>query len=299
MARLSNPIRGVSDIPSWFSLNNYEFLAGLDSAGWYEQLFAREQLFLMLGFRKNNKMQLAGGDLAYRAAEEIWGKTNISLKDSSVLSAMCGHDGANGRVKSEYAKSIHSLTYRQYLQQEGQIRDEAKERANQWWENISRDDFGVGGSDLELAYEVMEFIDLPLYMSQKRTSLHAIADVDLTMPDAILLEAFKVWLAKTRDDFYLGSPKQYRKADFASWVRLGVVPFIDLTSWAEITGVSIPNRLMANLIFPTGDCGEETIRKTTAPIALEMVGRGGYSDRTILDTLLAVAAHEARSASKG
>ncbi|WP_460160730.1 DUF6387 family protein [Pseudomonas sp. S2_B10] len=299
MARLSNPIRGVSDIPSWFSLSNYEFLAGLDSAGWYEQLFAREQLFLMLGYRENNKMPLAEEDLAYMAAVEIWSKTNISLKDSSVLSAMCGHDGANGRVKSEYAKSIHSLTYRQYLQQEGQIKDEAKEKANQWWKNLSCDDFDVDGRNLELAYEVMGFIDLPLYMSQKRTSLHAIADVDLTMPDAILLEAFKAWLAKARDDFYLGSPKQYRKADFASWVRLGVVPFIDLTSWAELTGVSISNRLMANLIFPAGDGGEETIRKTTAPIAREMVGRGGYSDRTILDTLLAVAAHEARSASKG
>lgn len=181
MARLSNPIRGVSDIPSWFSLSNYDFLAELDSAGWYEQLFAREQLFLMLSYRKNSKRPFSEEDLVYRAAVEIWDKAYISLKDSTVLSAMCGHDGANGRVKSEYAKSIHSLTYRQYLQQEEQIRDEAKEKANQWWENISSDDFDVSGPNLDLAYEVVGFIDLPLYKSQRWTSSHAIADVDLRM----------------------------------------------------------------------------------------------------------------------
>ena len=78
-------------------LSNYDFLAELDSAGWYEQLFAREQLFLMLSYRKNSKRPFSEEDLVYRAAVEIWDKAYISLKDSTVLSAMCGHDGANGR----------------------------------------------------------------------------------------------------------------------------------------------------------------------------------------------------------
>jgi hypothetical protein len=138
----------------------------------------------------------------------------------------------------------------------------------------------------------MEFIDLPLYFSQDKSSLHAIADVDLTMPDAILFEAFKAWLAKTKADFYLSCSKQYRKPDFLSWRRLGVLPYIDLVSWAELSGKSIPNRVMASAIFPAGEGGEETIRKTTAPLALEMIGRGEHSDRTILDTLLAIAAHD-------
>jgi hypothetical protein len=289
----------VSDIPDWFYLSNYKFLEELDSAGWYEQLFARKQLFLMLGYRANKKKAIAVEELAYRAAFEIWEKVNVSLAESSVLSSMCGHDAANGRVQSDYANPIHSLTYRQYLQQETKIKEDSKEKANKWWENISSFDFGAGSTDLNLAYQVMEFIDLPLYMSQRSTSLHAIADVDLTMPDAVLVEAFKTWLARTRADFCLESPKQYRKPDFASWVRLGVLPYIDLTSWAEISGKSIPNRLMANLLFPSGEGGEETIRKTTAPIAMEMIGRGKYSDRTTLDILLAVAAHEGRVGTVG
>ena len=56
---------------------------------------------------------------------------------------------------------------------------------------------------------------------------------------------------------------------------------------------------MASLLFPAGDGGEETVRKTTDPIAMEMVGRRGDSDRTILDTLLAVAAHEGRVGGTG
>lgn len=296
VARLSNAIRDVSDIPSWFSLRNYSFLAGLDSVGWYEQLFAREQLFLMLHFEKDKKWPITEESLAYRAAFEIWRNARVSFKESNILSSMCGFDAANGRINSDYSKSVHSLTYRQYLQQEERIKDEAREKANMWWQNITKVAFDSADVDLELAYKVMEFVDLPLYVSQRRLSLHAIADVDLAMPDAVLVEAFKAWLAKTRSDFYLDSPKQYRRPDFSTWIRLGVLPYLDLASWAEISGRSIPNRLMANLLFPTGDSGEETIRKTTAPLAMEMIGRGGSSDRTILDTLLAVAAHEGRIA---
>lgn len=253
----------------------------------------------MMEQRKNSGRPLSEEDLVSRLASETWLEAKVSFKGSGILPSICGHDGAVGRISSSYAKSVHSLTYRQFLQQDEGIRSESEEKARQWWENISAPDFGRKKNDMDLAYEVMEFVDLPLYASQNRTSLHAIADVDLTMPDAILVEAFKAWLATVREEFYIDSPKQYRRPDFASWVRLGVLPYLDLVSWAELTGKSIPNRLMASLLFPTGDGGEETIRKTTAPIAMEMIGRGGYSDRTILDTLLAIAAHEDRELDGG
>ncbi|MBV4480548.1 DUF6387 family protein [Pseudomonas khavaziana] len=298
MARLSNAIK-KSDIPSWFVLSKYAFASELDSAGWYEQILAREQLFLMMGHRKNCGGPPNEKDLASRLGSEIWLDAKVSFKGPGILPSICGHDGAVGRISSSYAKSVHSLTYRQFLQQDERIKSEAKEKAKQWWENISAPDFGSEKIDMDLAYQVMEFVDLPLHASQNRTSLHAIADVDLSMPDAILVDAFKAWLATVREELHLDSPKQYRRPDFSSWVRLGVLPYLDLVSWAELTGQSIPNRLMASLLFPAGDGGEETIRKTTAPIAMEMIGRGGYSDRTILDTLLAVAAHEGRELGGG
>lgn len=292
MARLSNAVRSISDLPGWFDLKKYEFTAQLDNAGWYEQLFAREQLFLLLSFRQGGDKPPSNETLAFEVASEIWSKVNISFVESNILTSICGFNGAKSRIDSDYAKPIHSLTYRQYLQQGDRIKGEAKEKADQWWKNISSVDFSSGSVYLDIAYQVMEFVDLPLYFSQDRSSLHAIADVDLTMPDAVLFEAFKAWLAKTKADFYLSPPKQYRKPDLVSWRRLGVLPYIDLISWAELSGKSIPNRVMANAIFPEGEGGEETIRKTTAPLALEMIGRGEYSDRTILDTLLAIAAHD-------
>lgn len=292
VARLSNAVRSISDLPGWFDLKRYEFTAQLDSAGWYEQLFAREQLFLLMSFRQGGDKPPSNETLAFDVASEIWSKVNVSFVESSILTSICGFNGAKSRVDSEYAKPVHSLTYRQYLQQRDRIKGAAKEKADQWWKNINRTGFSLGDVDLDLAYQVMEFVDLPLYFSQDKSSLHAIADVDLTMPDAVLFEAFKTWLAKAKADFYLPSTKQYRKPDLVSWRRLGVLPYIDLISWAELSGKNIPNRVMANAIFPAGEGGEETIRKTTAPLALEMIGRGESSDRTILDTLLAIAAQE-------
>ncbi|WP_367256491.1 DUF6387 family protein [Pseudomonas sp. stari2] len=292
MARLSNAVRSVSDLPGWFDLKKYEFTAELDSAGWYEQLFAREQLFLLMSFRRGADGRQINETVAFEVASEIWSKTNISFGESNVLSSVCGFDGAMSRVRSDYSRPVHSLTYRQYLQQGDRIKVVAKEKADNWWRNVSRDDLSLGSVDLNLARQVMGFVDLPLYMSQEKSSLHTMANVDLTMPDTVLLEAFKTWLVKAKSDFYLSSGKQYRKPDLSAWRRLGVLPYIDLISWAELSGKSIPNRVMANAIFPTGEGGEETIRKTTAPLAVEIVGRGEHSDRTILDTLLAVAALE-------
>jgi hypothetical protein len=290
VALLSNSIRAHSELPDWFDLKNYKFLSDLDSAGWYEQLFAREQLFLLIKLRSDKSKMPDESSLSFKMAREIWSSAKVSFKNSEVLSAACGYDGANSRVSSSYSRSVHSLTYREYLQEGDKIKDEQKLNADLWWENIKSDRLDVADPAIRLSRKVMGFIDSPLYISQKFTATRAVAEIDLTMPDAMLVASFKTWLSDTRADFCLAAPTQYRRLDFASWCRVGVLPYIDLTSWAELSGRKIPNRVMANTIFPTGEGGEETIRKTTAPLALEMIGRGEYSDRTILDTLLAVAA---------
>ncbi|MCF5725266.1 hypothetical protein [Pseudomonas syringae] len=158
MARLRNAIQ-KTDIPSWFVLSKYAFASDLDSAGWYEQILAREQLFLMMEQRKNSGRPLSEEDLVSRLASETWLEAKVSFKGSGILPSICGHDGAVGRISSSYAKSVHSLTYRQFLQQDEGIRSESEEKARQWWENISAPDFGRKKNDMDLAYEVMEFVD--------------------------------------------------------------------------------------------------------------------------------------------
>ncbi len=97
--------------------------------------------------------------------------------------------------------------------------------------------------------------------------------VNWELPDTILIEHFKQFLKINRpanydDDQYKSFLKKcYRKPDFNEWQRLGILPFLDLTCWASESALVIPYRVMADAIYPPGEGGEETVRKTTAPLA--------------------------------
>lgn len=297
MARLSNAIRDVSELPDSFKLSKYEFALKLDAAGWYEQLFIREQVFICQDL-SDKWTENDEDSLAYSMASEVWSEPQASLSKPGVLADCCGLDGAAWRVKSNYARSVHSVTCRELLQERERIDSDRRQKIESWWENILKPTLGVTDEALVLSRQVMNFIDAPLHRSQNRRAMfgfrgyRAAAEVDLTMPDAVLMEAFRAWLSEVRSDIGISSPKQYRRPDFLSWCRLGVLPYIDLLSWAELSGKSIPNRVMADAIFKPGEGGEETVRKTTAPLANEMIGRANSSGTGLLETLLAVAAQD-------
>lgn len=76
------------------------------------------------------------------------------------------------------------------------------------------------------------------------------------------------------------------RPDFVGWAKFGILPYLDLNAWAEIEGVKIPNRVMADAIFPVGEGGEEVVRKTTQKIAYEIL------TESHLNKLAALAAQE-------
>jgi hypothetical protein len=117
--------------------------------------------------------------------------------------------------------------------------------------------------------------------------------VNLDLPDSILLDSFKQWLVDARQNIQPEyTDKKYRKPDFVSWAQMGILPWLDLTIWAKQEGVSIPNRVMADAIFKPGEGGEEAVRKTTAPTALRMIGKGNWQGMNPFYALAAQAAHE-------
>lgn len=116
--------------------------------------------------------------------------------------------------------------------------------------------------------------------------------VDLSLPDAILVKAFKQWLKNARKETSTGkNSKRYRKPDFESWIRLGILPWLDLNIWEVEANVTIPNRVMANAIYLPGTGGEETVRKTTKPLALNLIKDENETDCP-LSSLAAQAAYE-------
>ncbi len=97
--------------------------------------------------------------------------------------------------------------------------------------------------------------------------------VNLDLPDSILMENFKQYLVTLREKTrtYCSVKKPYRRRAFDDWRRFGVLPFLDLRIWKREADVTIPNRVIADAIFPPGEGGEETVRKTTAPLVEKLL----------------------------
>jgi len=116
--------------------------------------------------------------------------------------------------------------------------------------------------------------------------------VNLDLPDALLFKIFKQWVTFARMIFDSSTYfKRYKKPDFESWYKFGVLPWLDLIIWSKEVRVSIPNRVMALAIFQFGDGGEETIRKTTKPMANSLI-EDKKTDGYPLSSLAAQAAME-------
>jgi hypothetical protein len=73
---------------------------------------------------------------------------------------------------------------------------------------------------------------------------------------------------------------------FKYWIKFSFLPYIDLSLWAQSENLSIPNRVMADLIFPNSDDtdeekGEESVRKVTGPRATRLVSRHSTAFRIL------------------
>ena len=318
MARGKNEIRHTGDLPDWFRLDKYDAAAVMDAAGWYEQIYARSQCFLMLknaGWSKSietEKIFLYDCDsLAFsevKALREVRKNPivdtvkNIELRPH-FLSGLCA-ESAFKNEKPFYSMGVHSMTVRELRLHERTMAPGRLEYSRRW-----RDQFR-SRTIASLKYPHKEWIDRPIYESGKHPEFYPNNSsyrlvggrmraaeqpvvVNLNLPDALLIESFREWLKfarpKTKDT---AAARRYRKPDFDSWVRLGILPFLDLTIWAIEAGVSIPNRVMADAIFHPGEGGEEVVRKTTEPTALKLVGERDSEGMAPLDALRAQAALE-------
>ena len=95
--------------------------------------------------------------------------------------------------------------------------------------------------------------------------------VSLSLPDDLLIENFKHYLSIKRKTI---EPvlNYFRQSDFNHWSKLGILPYLDLIILEYERGSRISNRILADALYPTGEKGEETIRKTTAPLANQLIG---------------------------
>ena len=289
---MAKRIRRVSDLPKWYNLAKYAQANSLDAAGWYKQLTTRSDLAIRVDSLKQEPAFFSSfidpeetkRALAYIRANPISDATgDFPLKDPALfcdsLHYMCN---AGDPCLSP---GVHLATIRNLYMLEGRIEKEKRTYARNFFEPIidpqsawlrAKEKFWRGEPEHRID-EPEPWIDEPVDANLDLPYHGVTVRVNLHLPDKMLIEQFRLLLQSLRDPTKKpGSPKPlWQKPDFSDWIRFSVLPYIDLWLWERETGARIPNRVMADAIFPTGEGGEEVVRKTTAKLADKLMGPMG------------------------
>ncbi len=292
MAKL---IKHVSELPKWFSLEKYETAKSLDAAGWYEQLSARRDMITLIGSPRWNGWN--PNDLPKTATylikvlELVRAMPILNIADNTILAAYF-FGGAMRELKSKdlrYSFGVHLTTVRNLYLTENNIEEDKRAHARGFFEQVFSDDFLDFEKPLtKLKYKCEDWIDEPVDGIVKNINFNLNVTVNMLLPDKVLIEQFKQLLQQNRNQLTrVGCViENTEKPNFSAWCEHGVLPYLDLQMWQRETGMKIPNRVMADAIFPPGEGGEEKIRKTTKELAVNLLTRNH------LETLAALAAQE-------
>ena len=80
----------------------------------------------------------------------------------------------------------------------------------------------------------------------------------------MIVEDFSRWLTAARREFDFPAEKIFTEAKREDLITYRVLPYLDLTLWAALEKVKIPNAVMADALFPdTGVDAPYRVRKVT------------------------------------
>lgn len=284
-------IKHVSDLPKWFNLEKYNKAADLDILGWCEQLSWRFGMLQMLShpdeiWRIDAPCKKVINEYRFQALELARETPIIDIKHDDLMVHFF-HSGALCELRSgepTYSFGVHQTTVRQHYGTENSMMEEKRTYARNFFAQIydSEDWFGKSPK-----YKCQDWIDKPIdnFTNADRTLN---LSVNLFVPDKILLKQFKKLLLEIRHTSlrYGISLEEKSRIDFDAWLKSGVLPYLDLHIWKKETGTKFPDRVMADAIFPHGEGGEDTVRKTTVKHAQYLM------TRKFLEVLTAVATSE-------
>ncbi|MDO9205293.1 DUF6387 family protein [Methylotenera sp.] len=274
-------IKHFRELPSWFILEKYDAAKTLDAAGWYEQLLVRHDIRKYLKSNisdviKNQFMLLQKSPIIYVDDSASFGAFFLTDKLYELKAK-----------KPNYSLGVHRLTVQELYLIENNIEGEKRTYARNYFRNRFNM-FLIPPLDFPDDYPFKPWLDEPVSNINESQDSHIHVSVDMGLPDKALIEQFKRLLINLRSPLQqVGvSIDNKLRPDFDGWAKFGVLPYLDLSIWAEIEGVKIPNRVMADAIFPEGEGGEEVVRKTTQKLADETL------TESHLNKLAALAAHE-------
>jgi hypothetical protein len=260
---------------SWFDLKNYEVLKTLSITEWAEVLSSRYYNYVGLIERDSPKRlgKLPHSFLLAKAAKVKKGIVIDNKKDDARLACK-----ANSILKGDSFStvSVNSLSSYELAQLV------ADPNLSQVWEackHMHELEANLYDDDLELIPDTnLTDIALTPHDVNIRQQLNialplAYVAINLSSTDEQIQKDFKHWLIHYRKEVECHSKKKlFKQADFDSWVKYGVIPYLDLIFISGLEGKKITQEQMADLIFPDEfGVGSGRIRETTKPKAERLI----------------------------
>ncbi len=248
---MTNLIKRMSDLPSWYKLEKYSDAKYLDEIGWYRQLVIRQILMMHIAApadRNGEVSKFAKAAALIRECPIIEEKNEIFLSRlvDEVTDEMI-------QKKPSYTLGVHTMTYYELFQLQCDLDEEKLDYILKCAKTqiLQRDypDWLHNGIDSSIGID-----NYPL-------------SINLSLPDSLLVKQFKQHLDTLRTNTHTEeTSKQFKKANLQDWVRFGALPYIDLITWAKENKVVITHRILAEAILTDQVGGEEVIRKTVKPM---------------------------------
>ena len=264
----------VEELPEWFNLEKYRGAKFFGATEWFENLSYRREILqgnadypdrdvsVTEDARQRNHRVWAG--YAAQKAESLRQKPLIDLDESGIKRPSRWLGPNSHPVRNiDTADLIVQAHLDRLATEDKQCDPGLLER----WAVINDPQTYYHYKSPEIArlpLELVNHFDLANEAPVKAAIL-----VDLNTSDAVLKDAFEVWLKEVR----AGQPIKTKKKKplYDRWARYGILPYLDLLIWGLKTSTRIPDRVTAAAIMSRLDAGEDNLRKTIVPLAKDLM----------------------------
>lgn len=245
-------IKSVKQLPAWFKLENYAQASTLNAEGWYRELSIRFLLKDRSQPPENVDLQklwalIQTQGLLSRTPEAVAFKFSFYSPHIKRFQAL--------QAESQHApgQSVECLTnmgaYASYWYSEKDVQEIVIKNLKIMRdkpEGLMEDNPGENA----VTWLMQPFDSFPHDIRLGIPHKYAYARVDLETSDEQIQKDFVKWLAKERQRRQvLAAKKNFSEADFRGFEESAVLPYLDLTLWAESAQIKINQYVMAQAIF--------------------------------------------------
>lgn len=267
MRRIKN-----QQLPEWFDIARYERSENLDLRGWHLNLVPRMILCDLLKEKGKYRQQLQKCFEKHIARVDnllVIENESDSIDDQFALTNYS--EDAESRLTQATVRSLPASysvwAIAQALNDDSDLSKSLLSASKKVWAI----DHPAGENELDDMTD--NLVDQPIdLLERKGTQLedqYLHIEVDMFAPDSMIISSFQEWLKAAREVFDLPSRNLFTPAEIRKWSKFQILPFIDLTVWAELAAVKIPDQAMGVALFPNEhDVSlNERIAKVVRPMA--------------------------------